>query len=207
MVSAIGELVRTSSHPASIRTLARKLASAAEVYRRADYRQAAALLKGVVTGMARFGPARELYGLSFYRMGKWAEALKELEAHHRLTGSFDDYPVMIDCCRALGDAARMEALWDGLRQGSASVDVVSEGRLVLAAARAERGDLPGGLALLDKVKVGLRHPRERHLRQWYVLADLLERAGEVPRARSLFEAIALHDPGAFDVEERLAALS
>ncbi len=206
ILSAIAEIVSSSGQPAAMKRLAGKLAGAARAYRREDYWQAGALLKIVVRGMPRFGPAHELYGLSLYRMGKWAEALRELEAYHRLTGSFDHYAVMIDCCRALGDTARMEAFWEELRQATASVDTVAEGRLVVAVARAERGDLPGGLALLSKVRVGLRHPRERHLRQWYVFADLLEQAGEVPRARSIFESIARHDPGAFDVEERLVGL-
>jgi hypothetical protein len=52
----------------------------------------------------------------------------------------------------------------------------------------------------------LRNPSNRHVRQWYLLADLYERAGDVPRAREFFERIVRVDRDAYDVMERLAAL-
>ncbi len=45
-----------------------------------------------------------------------------------------------------------------------------------------------------------------HLRLWYALADLEERAGNIPRARMLFDRIRRHEAGFADVAERLAAL-
>jgi len=39
------------------------------------------------------------------------------------------------------------------------------------------------------------------------LADLHERAGDIPAARALFRKISAQDPGFVDVAERLAALS
>ena len=35
--------------------------------------------------------------------------------------------------------------------------------------------------------------RPHHLKLWYVLADLYDRAGESPRARALFRRIREHD--------------
>jgi hypothetical protein len=52
----------------------------------------------------------------------------------------------------------------------------------------------------------VRRPQERQLRQWYALADLYERAGDVLRARDLFSRISAADPEAFDVRSRLRAL-
>jgi len=48
--------------------------------------------------------------------------------------------------------------------------------------------------------------REHHLRQWYVLADLHDRAGDTIAARRWFREVAHHDPGFADVDERLRAL-
>ena len=45
----------------------------------------------------------------------------------------------------------------------------------------------------------LRNPSNRHIRQWYLLADLYERAGDVPRARELFERVLRVDREAYDV--------
>ena len=52
----------------------------------------------------------------------------------------------------------------------------------------------------------LRNPSERHIRQWYLLADLYERAGDVPEAREYFERLFRTDPEAYDVAERLRGL-
>jgi len=45
-----------------------------------------------------------------------------------------------------------------------------------------------------------------HLRQWYALADLYDRAGDPPRARRLFERVRTESPGFADVNDRLANL-
>jgi hypothetical protein len=60
--------------------------------------------------------------------------------------------------------------------------------------------------LLDRAARRVAHPQDRHLRQWYALADLYERAGDLPRARELFSRVAATDPEAFDVAVRLRGL-
>jgi hypothetical protein len=49
-------------------------------------------------------------------------------------------------------------------------------------------------------------PRPHHLRTWYALGDLYERAGETPKARGLFARVLAHDAEFFDTAERLAKL-
>ncbi len=95
----------------------------------------------------------------------------------------------------------MEALFNELRQGSPDPEVLSEGRLVLAGTRADGGDLTGAVTLLVEAGAGrlVRNPAERHLRQWYVLGDLMERSGDLPKARELFLRISAVDPDAYDV--------
>jgi hypothetical protein len=48
--------------------------------------------------------------------------------------------------------------------------------------------------------------REHHLRQWYVLADLYDRAGDAPRSRALFGRIRAVDLDFADVAARLRQL-
>jgi tetratricopeptide (TPR) repeat protein len=102
----------------------------------------------------------------------------------------------------------VEALWKELRAASPSADVLVEGRLVLAADLADRGELSGAIDLLTSAGAArhLRNPADRHIRQWYVLADLYERAGDVPLARDLFARVLDADPGLADAAERLASL-
>ena len=63
--------------------------------------------------------------------------------------------------------------------------------------------LPVELALFDRMS---RADQEHHLRVTYALADLHERAGDVPRARQLFAIVAAADPELGDVAARLRAL-
>ncbi len=177
-------------------------------YERGRYRDAARILKTVVDAIPRASSARELLALSQYHQGHWKAALPNLEAFATLTGSVDQHPVRMDCQRALGRPKRVEALFDELRQASPDPEVLAEGRMVLAATRADQGDLAGAVSLLVDAGVGraVRNPAERHLRQWYVLADVMERSGELARARELFARIADADPDAYDVAARLDAL-
>ena len=69
----------------------------------------------------------------------------------------------------------------------------------------DRGATPPG-AFLGRRADRVSRPREHHLRLWYALGDLEERAGNIPRARALFGQIRSRDPGFADVAERLAAL-
>ncbi len=185
-----------------------RMAAGIGAYERERYRDASRILKTVVDAVPNAPSARELLGLSQYHQSFWKAALPNLEAFAALTGSVDQHPVRMDCHRALGRPRRVEELYNELRQGSPDPEVLSEGRLVLAGTRADRGDLTGAVTLLVEAGAGrlVRNPAERHLRQWYVLGDLMERSGDLPKARELFLRIEAVDPDAYDVAERLESL-
>lgn len=182
-----------------------KLGDAARAYGADRYQDALRMLRKLAGSSPESASVRELLGLTLYRLGRWPLALNELEQHHLLSGSYDQYPVMADCLRAMRRFDEADELWSELRQASPSAEVVAEGRLVAAGSLADRGDLKAAVRLLEP---SVRHskPKGLHLRQWYALADLYERAGELPRARDLFLQIASADPGAYDVRQRLVAL-
>ena len=138
--------------------------------------------------------ARELLGLTHYRLGQWNAAIKELEAFRSLTGSTEQHPVLADCYRAQKRWARVDELWEELRAASPSADLVAEGRIVVAGGLADRGRLAEAIATLEPAVKVVKRPRPHHLRMAYALADLRERSGDVPGARDLFEWVARHDP-------------
>jgi tetratricopeptide (TPR) repeat protein len=117
-------------------------------------------------------------------------------------------PELMDCQRALRKPKKVAELWTELRQSSPDPDVLAEGRIVAASSLAETGDLNGAISMLATAGASknLRNPAERHLRQWYVLADFYERAGDIPRAREYFERVRHSEPDAFDVTERIRSL-
>ena len=185
--------------------LAERLGEASHAYDHERYEDARRLLRALAEAAPRSPAVRELYGLTLYRLGRWRPAIKELEASRSLSPSYDQVPVLMDCLRALRRYRDVARLWDELRRASPSAEVVAEGRIVMASALADQGQLPRAIGMLEKTRT-IRKPREHHLRQWYVLADLYERAGDIPRARDTFARVAALDPQAFDTRQRVRAL-
>jgi tetratricopeptide (TPR) repeat protein len=185
--------------------LAERLAEAVHAYDRDRYQDSLRILRPLARAVPTSPAVRELYGLTLYRLGRWRAALDEFEQYRAMTNSYDQYPAMMDCQRALHVHRAVDELWDDLRQASPSAEVVAEGRIVMAGSLADRGDLPGAIKLLER-DVAMKKPRLHHLREWYALADLYERAGDVPRARDLFRRVEAANPDVFDTHDRLRAL-
>ena len=200
------ELVRAVGAPTAVKMEAR-LVEAASAFERGRPQDAMRLLRPLLRDAPDVPSVRELAGLALYRLGKWAEAARHLEAFRAATGSVEQDPVLADCYRALGRYAKVDALWEELREASPEPELMAEGRIVAAGSLADRGDVKGAIRLLER---GPLEPRRvvqpYHLRLWYALADLHERAGDAPRARELFARVVEADAGLADAAERLHAL-
>jgi len=182
-----------------------RLSDAATAYAAERYPEARAVLAPGVAEVPDLAEARELYGLTLYRLGRWREAARELDAFVELTGgSTEQHPVLADCRRALGQYSRVEELWEELRTSSPSGPLVNEGRIVAAGALADQGRLADAIALLGKGFRIPKRPMDHHLRRAYALADLYERSGDVPQARLLFTQVARAEPDFLDAAERAA---
>jgi len=183
-----------------------RLREASEDFRRERYEDARKTLRVLAEQAPSAASVRELFGLTLYRLGRWAPARRELEAFRTLTGSVEQHPVLADASRALGRYSEVEDLWDELRAASPSADLVAEGRIVAAGALADQGRLDDAIALLVAGIKPAKRTKPHHLRLHYALADLYERAGDLPRARELFGRVAAADPDFVDVQARLRAL-
>ena len=199
--------VAQAAGPARADRTTARLEDAAGAYRRERYQDARRIVAPLAEQLPGTAAIRELHGLTLYRMGKWKDAIRELDAFAQLTGSVEQLPVVADCHRALGQRAEVERCWDELRREGAGVEILTEARIVLAGARADRGEVAEAIRLLREGPVDVRKPQEHNLRLWYALAGLYERAGEVPRARELFARIVHADPTFGDAGERLGSLS
>ena len=126
-----------------------RLKEASDAFRRERYDDARRILRPLAEQAPGASSVRELYGLTLYRLGRWAQASAELEAFRTQTGSTEQHPVLADCARALGHYDEVEELWEELRAASPSAELVAEGRIVAAGALADQGRLDEAIALLD----------------------------------------------------------
>ena len=184
-----------------------ELMEASRCYERERYFDSVRVLRALLEEAPDLAAARELIGLCLYRQGKWAEAIRHLERFAEITGSVEQNPVLADCHRALRHYTKVAELWDELAASSPSAALVTEGRIVMAGALGDQGKLNEAIRLLERAPSGGKRARQHHVRMWYSLADLYERAGDVPRAREMFRRVAEHDPELADVAARLSNLA
>jgi len=184
----------------------RRLAEAAEHFEAERFADAARILKKLVDEAPTVAAVHELYGLTLYRQEKWKPAARELEAFRLLSNSTDQHPVLADCYRAMRQWAQVGELWDELRAASPSAELVTEGRIVMAGSLADRNELADAIALLEQGFTFPKRPMPHHLRRAYVLADLYERSGDLPKARTMFGRIDNVEPEFADVRRRVRAL-
>jgi tetratricopeptide (TPR) repeat protein len=198
--------ILAGSSPGLGRVALAAMARARQAYARDRFLEAQREIKRA-RSVAPDSPAvLELSGLISYRLERWAEAVRFLDRFESLTGSIDQLPVVADCYRALGDFPKVQHYFERVRHEGASAAVVMEARLVMAGALADQGRLGEAIEVLGRPRTDRRNPALHHLRQWYALADLLERAGDIPNARLLFAHVAAIDPELGDVEARLSLL-
>jgi tetratricopeptide (TPR) repeat protein len=199
--------LRQAAAPRDVARVELRLADAARAYDRERYTDALPILRDLAKAAPGASSVRELLGLTYYRLGRWRDAIRELRAFFERTGSVEQHPVLADCERALGNHSAVTELFGELRQAGAGSDVLAEGRLVMAGSLADRGRVDEAIELLlPAVNRPVRKPLDRHLRQWYAIADLYERSGDLPRAREYFVKVVAADPEMSDVVERLASL-
>jgi tetratricopeptide (TPR) repeat protein len=135
---------------------------------------------------ARIGVVREAAGVAAYAAGRYSDALSELRAARRITGSPEYLPMMADSERGLGRPRR--ALDLAADPAVAGLDIAGRIEMLIVAAGARRD-----LGQLEAAAVSLQIPelRSRSQRPWvarlrYAYADALAALGRVEEARHWF---------------------
>lgn len=179
---------------------------AAAAFEEERYGDARSILSPIVREVPTWIAGHELLGMTLYRLGHYRSAAKELEIAVQATSKFDLYPMLADCYRAQKNWMRTDELWSDLREASPDPEVMNEGRLVAAGALMDRGRTSDAIRLLERGWKTPKRPKEYQLRRAYALADAYERAGFVPRARTLFLWIQSVVSDYADVSDRIRSL-
>ncbi|HZR52100.1 MAG TPA: tetratricopeptide repeat protein [Streptosporangiaceae bacterium] len=172
-----------------------------------DPEQAYAFAKHAHRLAARVGIVREACGVAAYRTGRWAEALSELRAARRLTGSDDYLPVMADSERALGRLDRALALVREADPATLERATQIELRIVESGIRRDQGLPDAAVLALQVPELTSGRLRPWSARLFYAYADALLAAGREDEARDAFARSAAADTtGETDAADRLDEL-
>lgn len=142
----------------------------------------------------RIGVVREAAGVAAYHAGKYADALRELRAARRITGSVGHLPMMADCERGLGRPRRALEIAADPAAGKLDTAGRMEMLVVAAGARRDLGETEAAAVLLQvpELRSASNEPWVARLR--YAYADALFEAGRTQEAQRWFAQSAEADP-------------
>jgi len=186
--------------------LAERLAQASEALDRERFQEAGRIAASIAKEAPSIAAAHEIVGLSSYRLGRFKQAAKALEAAQDLHPEPAMLPVIADCYRAQRRWAAVDRVWAEIKAASPNHEVMAEGRIVVAGSLADRGELRQALEVMEPATKRPKVVRDLNLRQWYVVGDLYDRVGDPISARRWFGQVAEVDPDFADVESRLRGL-
>ena len=181
------------------------LTRAAEAYDRHRYEEALRLAKTVADATPGVAPVRELAGLAAYRAERWPIARTNLRAYFELTSNAEHQPLVMDCERATRRFVAVEKTFGETIASEPTADVLAEARIVMASTLADQERYVEAIDLLQRAGAAkvLRNPAYRHVRLWYALGDICDRAGDIVMARELFARVVSANPEAYDARQRL----
>jgi tetratricopeptide (TPR) repeat protein len=198
--------LRGASTPGHLADVVRAYAAAGDALEDVDITRAVELLSWARGIAPRSAVLREALGVAHYLAGNFAAAHAELLTYRRLSGRYDQNHLLADCARAAGRHDKVAEYVEEMFTHGVEPDRIAEGLIVLGGDRADRGDLEGALATLERAGLHPVRVQPYHARVWYAAADLCERLGDRDRARGYLEAVAAVHPDFLDAADRLAAL-
>jgi len=169
------------------------LGAASEAFAEGQYHLAVKRARHAKEFASRDSTIREILGLASYRVGDWANALRELRTYRRLSGETTHMPVEMDVLRAMDRNDDVSAVWEEFQRRGGSPAVEKEARVVYASYLIDRGDLKEAAAVAGAVKP-IANPWPEDMRLWYVAARIAALRGDKKEARRVADTILLEDP-------------
>lgn len=155
----------------------------------------------------RVAVVREAVGVTAYHAGLWAEALAELRAARRMSGSSHQLPLMADAERGLGRPERALQLAASPEAASLSTAERVELATVVSGARLDLGQVAAAVVCLQIPELTSAQTHAFTPRLRYAYAQALLAAGREEEALHWFAQAADSDlEGVTDADDRLAEL-
>lgn len=156
----------------------------------------------------RIAVVRETAGIAAYNAGEWSEALSELRAARRMSGSTVLLPLMADCERGLGHPERAIDIARSEEGRALTGDEALEMRIVESGARLDLGDPEKAVVTLQSQNLDPSVHGAGQARLFYAYATALHAAGRESDAITWFmNAAAADDDDVTDAELRLMEIT
>ena len=138
----------------------------------------------------RVAVVREAVGIAAYHAGKYADALRELRTHRRISGSDYNLPLIADSLRALGRPEKAIELAQSEESANLEAAVKVEMQIVAAGAFGDLGKLDEALAELESLEqLNFNRAFSFSPRLFTAYADLLSAAGRPEDAKRWNEQV------------------
>ncbi|MGZ8179415.1 HAD-IIA family hydrolase [Williamsia sp. SKLECPSW1] len=156
----------------------------------------------------RIAVVRETAGIAAYNAGEWAEALSELRAARRMSGSDVLLPLMADCERGLGHPDRAIDIARSEEGRGLTGDEAVEMTIVESGARLDLGDPEKAVVTLQSANLDPAQHGTGPARLFYAYATALHAAGREDDAVTWFMNAAAADvDDVTDAELRLMEIT
>ena len=156
----------------------------------------------------RIAVVRETAGIAAYNAGEWSEALSELRAARRMSGSTVLLPLMADCERGLGHPERAIDIARSEEGRALTGDEALEMRIVESGARLDLGDPEKAVVTLQSQNLDPSVHGTGQARLFYAYATALHAAGRDDDAITWFmNAAAADEDDVTDAELRLMEIA
>ena len=202
----IRDEVRLSTAKERVQPTLALLQDAAYGFAAGKYRQIAPKLEEAKKLSSRAATIRELLGLTYYRLERWEDALRETRAFRRLAGETTHMAIELDCLRALGRRDDVEKTWALLRELGSEGQAKSEAKVVYASFLLEQGEPGRAWRVVQPGRLHAEAP-EHVVREWYVTARAAAASGDAEAALKLAKAIEKRDvafPGLEELYDEIA---
>ena len=175
---------------------------ALDAYDRGEATRALRAARAAKEAAPRSPSVREALGLIYQSLGSPKEALSELQAARRMSGSQFQIAAIADCLITLGRPDRALEELAGLSKPALPPEVWADAQVARAKAHEMLGNIDAAVGVLRNADEWPSNPQAPNAAVRYALADTLARAGQREEARRLFVRIALWNRDYRDVFER-----
>ncbi|MFJ2618270.1 hypothetical protein [Glutamicibacter sp. NPDC087344] len=149
----------------------------------------------------RVAVVREAVGIAAYHAGKYADSLRELRTHRRISGSDYNLPLIADSLRGLGRVEKAIELAQSEESANLEPSVKVEMQIVLAGCLSDLGKQDEALAALETLEqLNFNRAFSFSPRLFAVYAELLESAGRSEEAARWVKQVAVAER-ALGIEE------